>query len=139
MLDCRRNNSGFTLLELVISIALIGIIVVIVIGAMRLAAKSIESGEKRIESLERMRTSLNIIDSQIESYVPLTYEDNAEKKYYFKGEQESMLFSTNFSIWGGEGICHSYLYRKDAAERKAGVVRYRKRCGHRGHQGDCTP
>jgi general secretion pathway protein J len=97
-----NSRRGFTLLELIISIALIGIIVVIVAGAMRLCAKSIESGEKRIESLERMRASLNIIDSQVESYFPLTYEENAEKKYYFKGEKESMLFSTNFSIWGGE-------------------------------------
>ena len=97
-----NSEQGFTLLELIISIALIGIIVLIVGGAMRLGSKSIESGEKRIESLERMRASLNIIDSQVESYFPLTYEEDAEKKYYFKGEKESMLFSTNFSIWGGE-------------------------------------
>ena len=96
------RKEGFTLLELIISIALIGIIVLIIIGAMRLAAKSIDSGEKRIESLERMRASFNIIDSQIQSFTPLTYEEDAQTKYYFKGERESMQFSTNFSIWGGE-------------------------------------
>ena len=102
VLNCRRNNSGFTLLELIISIALIGIIVVIIAGTMRLASKSIDSGEKRMESLERMRASLNIIDSQIQSYAPLTYEEDAQRRYYFKGGRESMQFSTNFSLWGGE-------------------------------------
>jgi len=97
-----KRDSGFTLLELIISIALIGIIVLIIIGAMRLGLKSIESGEKRMESLERMRVSLNIIDAQIQSYAPLTYVEDAETKYYFSGGRESLQFSTNYSIWGGE-------------------------------------
>lgn len=97
-----NSRRGFTLLELTISIAIIGIIVLILIGAMRLGLRSVESGEKRIESLERMRSSLNIIDSQIQSYFPLTYDEEGVKKYYFKGEREFMQFATNYSVWGGE-------------------------------------
>jgi general secretion pathway protein J len=98
-----RGDYGFTLLELIISIGIIGIIVLITAGAMRLGARSVASGEKKIESLERIRTSLNIIDSQIQSEIPLTYYDeDGVRKYYFKGEREFMQFSTNYSIWGGE-------------------------------------
>jgi general secretion pathway protein J len=97
-----NSPRGFTLLELTISIALIGIIVLIVTGAMRLGTRAIESGEKRIASLERTRSSLNIIDAQIQSYVPLVYIENGEKKYYFTGDRETLRFSTNYSIWGGE-------------------------------------
>jgi prepilin-type N-terminal cleavage/methylation domain-containing protein len=97
-----HSSRGFTLLELTISIALIGIIVLIVTGAMRLGIRAVESSEKRIAYLERTRSSLNIIDSQIQSYVPLVYIENGEKKYYFKGDRESLQFSTNYSIWGGE-------------------------------------
>ena len=93
---------GFTLLELTISIALIGIIVLIIGGAMRLGTRAIESGEKRIAYLERTRSSLNIIDSQIQSFIPLVYVEDGEKKYYFKGDRETLQFSTNYSIWGGE-------------------------------------
>lgn len=97
------DEAGFTLLELMISIALIGIIVLIIAGAMRLGFRSVDSGEKKIESLERMRASLNIIDSQIQSEIPLTYDDEeGSRKYYFKGEREFMQFPTNYSIWGGE-------------------------------------
>lgn len=96
------DEAGFTLLELIISIALIGIIVLIIAGAMRLGFRSVDSGEKRIESLERMRASLNIIDSQIQSEMPLTYDDEGVRKFYFKGERKLMQFATNYSIWGGE-------------------------------------
>jgi prepilin-type N-terminal cleavage/methylation domain-containing protein len=97
-----RVDHGFTLLELMISFAIIGIIIVIIIGAMRLGLRSVDSGEKRIEAIERFRTSLNIIDSQIQSEIPLTYVEDANTKYYFKGEREFLQFSTNYSIWGGE-------------------------------------
>jgi general secretion pathway protein J len=93
---------GFTLLELVISIAIMGLIIVIIIGAMRLGSRSIESGERKIKVLERMRASMNIVDSQIQSQIPLTYEENGERKYYFRGEREFMQFATNYSVWGGE-------------------------------------
>ncbi len=97
------NEEGFTLLELLISFVIIGIIVVIIGGAMRLAIHSVNAGEKRIDALERMRTSMNVVESQIQSQTPLTYDDNGEKKYYFQGNRESLQFSTNYSIWSGQG------------------------------------
>lgn len=98
-------NKGFTILELIISITLIGIIVVILMGAMRLGLRSIESGEKKTEQLERMRSSINIIDHQIQSQFPLTYTDeDGNKSYYFQAGQDFMQFATNYSIWsGGKG------------------------------------
>jgi len=97
-----KSRAGFTILELTISIALIGLIVLIMVGAMRLGIRSIDSGEKKIESLERTRSSLNILDSQIQSQIPLTYDDEGIKKYYFVGDRELLQFATNYSIWGGQ-------------------------------------
>lgn len=94
-------RGGFTLLELTISITLIGIIVLIVAGALRLGYRSVESGEKRVESLNRIRSSFNIIDSQIQSYMPLSYDDEGIRKFYFQGENNFLQFTTNYSLWGG--------------------------------------
>jgi prepilin-type N-terminal cleavage/methylation domain-containing protein len=115
-------NYGFTLLELTISIALIGIIVLIIAGAMRLGFRSVDSGEKRIESLERMRASLNIIDSQIQSEIPLTYDDEGAIKYYFKGEREFMQFPTNYSIWGGENGYVTVTYKIETGDNGKQVL-----------------
>jgi prepilin-type N-terminal cleavage/methylation domain-containing protein len=104
------DSRGFTLLELMISIAMVAIIVVIVAGAMRLGIQSVDRGEKRIEALERMRTSINIVEAQIQSMTGLTYEDNGEKKRYFKAARDSLQFSTDYSIWGGQrGWCPTPL------------------------------
>lgn len=83
-----------------ISFVMIGFIVVIISGAMRLGIRAVDSGEKKINSLERVRTSLNIVDSQLQSQNPLTFEEDGEKRYYFEGDRESVQFSTNYSIWG---------------------------------------
>jgi len=96
------SDGGFTLLELIVSFAILGFIVLITAGAMRLGIHAVDSGEKRIDSIERLRTSLNIIDSQVQSETPLTFDDNGEKKLYFQGERDSMQFATNYSIWGGQ-------------------------------------
>jgi general secretion pathway protein J len=117
-----RGNCGFTLLELIISIALIGIIVLIIGSAMRLGFRSVNSGEKRIESLERIRASLNILDSQIQSEIPLTYDDEGVRKYYFKGEREFMQFTTNHSIWGGESGYVTVTYKVESGDNGRQVL-----------------
>ena len=98
----KNNNLGFTLLELMISIAIVGIMVSIMVAVLRLGFRSVEAGEKKIESLERVRASVNLIDAQMQSEIPLRHEENGENKYYFKGQPALLEFSTNHSIWGGE-------------------------------------
>jgi prepilin-type N-terminal cleavage/methylation domain-containing protein len=98
------KDDGLTLLELLISMAIIGIIALIMTGALRLSFRSVESGEKKVEAHERMRSSLAAIDSQIQSEIPLTYDDQGERKYYFLGERGFLQFASNYSIWGmGQG------------------------------------
>ena len=98
---CYNSCRGFTLLELLISLVMIGVIAIIITSAMRLGIHTVNTGETKIDHLERTRASFTIIDSQIQSQIPLTFEDNGEKKYYFQGDKESLQFSTNYSLWGG--------------------------------------
>jgi hypothetical protein len=76
--------------------------VLIVAGAASLGYRSFSTGERKLNAIERLRASLIIIDAQIQSGVPLTLEDGGVKQYYFVGEQDSLKFSTNHSIWGGQ-------------------------------------
>jgi general secretion pathway protein J len=98
----KRGECGFTLLELTISISMLVIIVMIVSGAMRLASRSMSSGEQKVQAQERLRTSLSVINAQIQSAAPLVYDDEGTEKSYFRGNRESLQLSTNYSIWGGQ-------------------------------------
>ena len=109
--------AGFTLLELIISITLVAIIVLIISVAANLGYRSFNSGEKKMNAVERLRSSLTIIDAQIQSGVPLTSEDGGVKQYNFMGEQDSLKFSTNYSIWGGQRGYVIVNYRVDTDDR----------------------
>jgi type II secretory pathway component PulJ len=86
-----------------ISIAMIGLILVIMGTAIRLGVRSVDSGERRIAALERFRASVNIVDAQIQSEVPArTPEEEAGQSYIFKGDGQSMQFSSNFSLWSDQ-------------------------------------
>jgi general secretion pathway protein J len=109
--------AGFTLLELIISITLVAIIVLIISVAANLGYRSFNAGEKKMNAVERLRSSLTIIDAQIQSGVPLTVEEGGVKQYYFAGEQDSLKFSTNYSIWGGQRGYVIVNYRVDTDDR----------------------
>ena len=112
-----RRDYGFTLLELMISLAILGIILVIILGALRLGFRSVDSGEKKMDSLERIRASFRIIDSQVQSQIPLTHTEEGETSYYFSGDSESLQFSTNYSIWGGQKGYVLVTYRVEPDEK----------------------
>jgi general secretion pathway protein J len=96
-----KGRKGFTLLELLISITLLVLILVVTMGAMRMGSRSVAAGEKKMDAQERLRTVLSILDAQIQSQVPLSYEEQGNKKYYFQGDRKTLRFATNHSIREG--------------------------------------
>ena len=113
--------SGFTLLELMIALAIIGILIFMLMAVLRLGARAVTAGEKKIETLERARTSLNIINAQVQSQNPLTREVEGQQKNYFTGNRDSLEFASNYSIWDGEGgyVIVSYQVIKDILGKQA--------------------
>jgi prepilin-type N-terminal cleavage/methylation domain-containing protein len=95
------NKRGFTLLELLISITMLAFIIGIISGALSLASQSLNRGAGKINSLERVKTSFSLVESQIQSLFVSQYVDQGEKKVLFSGQKDRLLFATNYSIWGG--------------------------------------
>jgi general secretion pathway protein J len=113
----RGSSAGFTLLELMISIAIIGIMLIILMGVLRLGFRSVETGGKKIDAVERVRVSMNMIESQIRSALPLTHDVNGETKVYFMGDRSSLELATNYSIWEGESGYSLVSYRVAEGEQ----------------------
>jgi general secretion pathway protein J len=115
-----NSEQGFTLLELLISITLIGLIVIVISNAFSLGFRSIDRGEQTVESLERLRSSFRIISSQIQSEIPIKHEVEGEKQYYLKGNEKFLQLASNYSIFGGQKgyVLVKYTVEQDNDTRK---------------------
>ncbi|HNT58060.1 MAG TPA: prepilin-type N-terminal cleavage/methylation domain-containing protein, partial [Syntrophales bacterium] len=61
------GNRGFTLLELLISLTLLSVIAVLVFGALRLGVRAWEKGEATIETRQRERIVMDLLQRQMAS------------------------------------------------------------------------
>jgi type II secretory pathway pseudopilin PulG len=116
----RRGRKGFTLLELLLSIAVLMLIVVFAAGALSLGARSVAQGDTRMEYLERLRMSLSTLRAQIESQIPMRIEEEGNKRFIFKGDAKTLRLATGYSAWGSETgpVIVTYSVEDDGKGRK---------------------
>jgi general secretion pathway protein J len=96
----RLKNAGFTLLELLIALLMLSLIILIIGGAMRLGLRSVEKGEREVEELERLRSVILLLDGQIASAIPTTWNVDGEDVVSFKGDEKQCSFISSSSLWG---------------------------------------
>lgn len=96
-----NSDRGFTLLELLISITMLALIAGILGWALNMAYRTVEKGERKIQYLEREKTVFSLLESQILALFPYQYSDEEEKKIYFSGEKDKLIFASNYSLWRG--------------------------------------
>lgn len=113
----RGRQDGVTLIELLISITLIAIMAAILGSALRLGYGTIEKGEKKMESNAKFMASLSIIDSQLQSQMPVVpYLSEDEDAAPFEGERDGLKMVTSFSVWGRQRGQVVVAYKVEAAE-----------------------
>ena len=136
---------GFTLLELVIALAILAMIAGSVAAGIRLAAGSIERGEAVTRDAARLRAAVGIFERAIMSADPLPIPVGDNTTAYFAGEEKSVRFLTAgapsavhggglrlisfFQRTGGEGggiaVATASPFRAEGAERWEGTEKAR--------------
>ncbi|MFO7839163.1 MAG: prepilin-type N-terminal cleavage/methylation domain-containing protein [Desulfosalsimonadaceae bacterium] len=93
---------GFTLIELLISITIIGVVLVIVMGALRIGINAWEKGEADIEAYQRQQIILELVKQQLASIQPSAIQkEEDETPYYFLGSRRTVEFVSAVSIVPG--------------------------------------
>jgi len=85
---------GFTLVELVIALAILAMIAGSVAAGIRLAVGSIERGEAVAHDAARLRAALGIVERALISADPLPIPVGDNTTAYFVGEEKSVRFLT---------------------------------------------
>jgi general secretion pathway protein J len=131
----RSNNhqsptpSGFTLLELLISFTIIGLILVIVFGALRIGARAWEKGEKDVETHQIQRIVLDNMKRQIASTCLREITSKDQKEVFFRGDRESMEFMSRLPMvpTTRSGMVYvNYVVREEEGGKKKRLMLYEK-------------
>ena len=102
----RESNQGFTLLELILSLGIIGFIVAISLSAIRLGTSAQEAGQLKVDTFQRLRLIQNQLGQKIKSNYPVfmfrektvftsnNSQEKLERLLSFEGKENSLRFVT---------------------------------------------
>jgi len=100
-MTCKPHNSGFTLLELLISMTILSMIVVIMFGGFRIGIRAWEKGEKDVGFRQKQRIVLDLIKHQLVSICVAEVRDRDGRKVRFRGDPGSMAFVSHLPLTPG--------------------------------------
>jgi general secretion pathway protein J len=99
-----RGQTGFTLLELVVAITLMGLVLVLLYGGLRLGLNGWDSGEARAEATNRLRLVEEFLRRQLaQSMTVYRTNDRQEKTVVFAGQVDRIEFVAPMLVQLGQG------------------------------------
>lgn len=101
----RRGQRGFTLLEVLLVISLLGILLVLVAGALLGANRAVLKAERYTTSLDESRAAQAFLRASISQALPLdTSEDDDASRGFFEGSAQRLQFVATLPSELGGGI-----------------------------------
>jgi general secretion pathway protein J len=121
------RQRGFTLVELLVAIALVALLMVMVYEGLRSGQRAAETGQAFIDRTNRVRITHEFLRSQIGRLMPLPYKQDTTngKLYIFEGDDQRIRFvgpMPGYLGFGGTYVQEIEIIRDGAA--KSLVYRY---------------
>ena len=125
------STTGFTLIEVVVTLTILGFILLIIFGAFRLGLSAWERGESTKEEYQKVRIISQLISQQIKSIVAYKIKtQQAEGNYLaFEGKAHSLRFVSALPIKAkqAEGFVYAIYDFKEGGSEGGRLVLYEQR------------
>lgn len=112
------TEKGFTLLELLVSMVLVGFILVLLFAGLRLGTQSWDVAEAKINSSSQRAVVMNLIRRMLEQSEPLRWTVNGTESIAFDAGADSIAFVG--PIASREGLSGNNLVRLSLAQAEMG-------------------
>ena len=90
-----RLNRGFTLLELTIALTLLALLSAVLFGSLRLAGRSTDSGQAKVEAASSMRLAQDFLRTNLEAQHPLRMRKIVEWPILFRGARNELRYASD--------------------------------------------
>ena len=101
-------------MELLISITIMGVILTIIMGGLRIGIRAWETGSRDVESRQRLQIVLSLVKNQLQAACPENIRKPEMDPYLFRGDDYSMEWISRVSIVPGNAHGKVYVtYRID--------------------------
>ncbi|MGI9212901.1 MAG: prepilin-type N-terminal cleavage/methylation domain-containing protein [Methylococcaceae bacterium] len=88
-----KPQVGFTLLEILIATSLLGLMMLVLMGSLRIGAASWDAGENRMAQSERLNTLHHFLRHHIEAALPVTgMSAKGRNEYLFQGGSDFLEY-----------------------------------------------
>lgn len=99
-------EQGFTLLELLVAITLLGLLMAALLGGLRLGARVWERGEARLDASSRIQVVQGFLRQRLAEALPVSAlsEDGRAEEPVFRGEPGAIRFASPLPDYLGAGV-----------------------------------
>ena len=104
----RRNDRGFTLIELTVALLLLALMSAVLYGSLSLSADSWDKGEAKAQQSGDMRQTEEFLRQTLAAQHPLRLHKVLEQPLYFAGANDTLAFAAAVPGRAGGGI---YYFR----------------------------
>lgn len=104
-----RSARGFSLLELLIAITLLGFILTLLFSAFRLSQQSWDSAERRMDQTNQTLAGRGFLENLLTQAYPLRWQKAPTLRFAFSGDAEHMNLVAELPPFLGGGLQQAFL------------------------------
>ncbi len=99
----RRRDGGFTLIELVVALVLLGTMMVLLYDGLTFSLRSWDAGDANGRRMADRRLGENFLRRELTEVFPMRWKDPMQLRYAFEGDHQTLHFVSSRAAAAGQG------------------------------------